>query len=122
MLVRASPNPGQAATLHSAQRRVAPAAIRRHGGPARTANIDVYDEERRDVSDASDETSIAAVRAYLRGLQDRLKDELERIDGGARFDEDAWLRAEGGGGRSRILKNGRVFEKGGVGFSEVSGE
>jgi coproporphyrinogen III oxidase len=103
------------------QKAPASAAIGCLGGPARAATIDAFDEERRDVSDAADEPSIAAVRAYLGGLQDRLTGELERIDGGARFVEDAWQRAEGGGGRSRILKNGRVFEQGGVGFSEVSG-
>jgi coproporphyrinogen III oxidase len=73
------------------------------------------------VSETPEQPSIAAVRNYLRGLQDRLTGELERIDGSARFVEDAWQRAEGGGGRSRVMKSGSVFEQGGVGFSEVSG-
>jgi len=59
---------------------------------------------------------------YLRSLQDCICSALEAADGGARFREDAWQRAEGGGGRSRVMKNGAVFEQAGVNFSEVSGE
>ena len=62
-----------------------------------------------------------AVEAYLRGLQDRICAALESADGGARFAEERWTRSEGGGGRSRVLKQGAVFEQAGVGFSEVSG-
>src|SRR5262249_2738328 len=47
---------------------------------------------------------------------------LERLDARARFHEDAWVRAEGGGGRTRILTGGGVFEKAGVNFSGVHGE
>ena len=61
------------------------------------------------------------VRAFLRSLQDRLCSAIEAADGRARFAEDAWQRAEGGGGRSRVMKHGAVFEQAGVGFSEVSG-
>ncbi len=61
------------------------------------------------------------VSAYLRDLQDRLCSGLAAADGGAEFQEDAWQRAEGGGGRSRVLKNGALFEQAGVGYSEVSG-
>lgn len=61
------------------------------------------------------------VRAYLTGLQDRICDALAAADGVATFSEDTWLRAEGGGGRTRILRDGAVFEQAGVGFSEVSG-
>lgn len=61
-----------------------------------------------------------AVRSYLLALQDSICDVLEREDGTARFKEDAWTRAEGGGGRSRVLSEGAVFEKAGVGFSHVS--
>ena len=64
---------------------------------------------------------IDAVRAFLRGLQDRICAAIEATDGRARFAEDTWQRAEGGGGRSRVLKQGAVFEQAGVGFSEVSG-
>ena len=62
-----------------------------------------------------------AVRAYLLGLQDRITGALEAEDGGAAFREDAWRRAEGGGGRSRVLEGGALFEKAGVGFSDVHG-
>ena len=60
------------------------------------------------------------VQAWLRGLQDRLCDAFADIDGG-RFREDVWTRAEGGGGRSRVLAEGAVFEQAGVGFSDVAG-
>ena len=61
-----------------------------------------------------------SVQAWLRGLQDRICDALAAVDGG-RFGEDAWTRPEGGGGRSRVLKDGAVFEQAGVGFSDVAG-
>ncbi|HKE47347.1 MAG TPA: oxygen-dependent coproporphyrinogen oxidase [Rhodanobacteraceae bacterium] len=65
--------------------------------------------------------AVDAVRAFLRGLQDRITTALEAADGRARFREDAWQRVEGGGGRSRVMKGGAVFEQAGVGFSEVAG-
>lgn len=64
---------------------------------------------------------IDTVRDYLTGLQDRICAALERADGRARFAEDAWTRDEGGGGRTRVLRDGAVFEQAGVGFSDVSG-
>jgi len=64
---------------------------------------------------------LPAVKAYLLGLQDNICTALEAEDGGATFREDAWARAEGGGGRTRIMSEGQVFEKGGVGFSHVHG-
>ncbi len=64
---------------------------------------------------------LAAVRAYLLGLQDRICAAVEAEDGGARFAEDAWERPGGGGGRSRVLADGGVFEQAGVGFSHVFG-
>jgi coproporphyrinogen III oxidase len=63
----------------------------------------------------------AAVKAYLLDLQDRICKTLAAEDGGAEFIEDSWVRAEGGGGRSRVLTNGKVIEKGGVNFSHVHG-
>jgi len=63
----------------------------------------------------------AAVKAYLLDLQDRICNALAAEDGGAQFIEDSWTRAEGGGGRSRVLTNGVVIEKGGVNFSHVHG-
>src|SRR4030066_136062 len=66
-------------------------------------------------------TDILAVRYYLLGLQDRICGALENEDGAQKFKEDAWERPEGGGGRSRVLTEGAVFEQAGVNFSEVSG-
>lgn len=60
--------------------------------------------------------------AYIRKLQNDICSALEDIDGSAKFSEDIWERPEGGGGRSRIIENGNVFEKGGVNISEVFGE
>lgn len=64
---------------------------------------------------------LAQVKTYLIELQDAICAELENLDGGARFIEDSWQREEGGGGRSRVLKGGNVFEQGGVNFSHVFG-
>jgi coproporphyrinogen III oxidase len=61
------------------------------------------------------------VRAYLSALQDSICEALEAEDGSAKFGSDTWGRAGGGGGRTRILSEGSVFEKAGVGFSEVEG-
>jgi coproporphyrinogen III oxidase len=66
-------------------------------------------------------TDIDAVRDYLTGLQDRICTTLEELDGSARFAEDPWVRTEGGGGRTRILRDGALFEQAGVGFSDVFG-
>jgi len=63
----------------------------------------------------------AAVRRYLLELQDRICAAIEAEDGAERFQEDLWERPEGGGGRSRVLSEGAVFEQAGVGFSHVSG-
>lgn len=63
----------------------------------------------------------AAVKHYLLDLQDRICTALAAEDGGALFTEDNWRRPEGGGGRSRVLVNGAVIEKGGVNFSHVFG-
>ena len=67
------------------------------------------------------EVSTEAVKQYLLGLQDSICQGLEREDGSARFLEDGWEREEGGGGRSRVLTDGAVFEKAGVNFSHVTG-
>ncbi len=58
---------------------------------------------------------------YIRDLQDRICKGLEDIDGSARFQEDLWERPEGGGGRTRVIQEGAVFEKGGVNTSAVHG-
>jgi len=62
------------------------------------------------------------VRDYLLGLQDRICEGIEKLDGVMPFQEDTWERAEGGGGRTRILADGGVFERGGVAFSHVHGD
>lgn len=63
-----------------------------------------------------------AVKAYLLNLQDAICQDLAAADGKAQFVEDSWVREEGGGGRSRVLTEGGVIEKGGVNFSHVTGE
>jgi coproporphyrinogen III oxidase len=61
------------------------------------------------------------VSQFMRQLQDDICQALERIDGTGRFRQDMWERPEGGGGRSRVMTEGTVFEQGGVNFSEVFG-
>ncbi|MDP5077044.1 MAG: oxygen-dependent coproporphyrinogen oxidase [Nonlabens sp.] len=58
---------------------------------------------------------------FIRTLQDTITKKLEQVDGKALFKEDEWTREEGGGGFSRVLENGNVFEKGGVSISAVHG-
>ena len=69
----------------------------------------------------SDLPDLPAVRRYLLTLQDSICAALEHDDGVARFVTDEWTRVEGGGGRTRILTDGGVFEKAGVAFSHVRG-
>ncbi len=59
---------------------------------------------------------------YIQELQNTITSKLEEIDGEAKFKEDLWERPEGGGGRSRVIENGAVFEKGGVNISAVHGK
>ncbi|QIE59981.1 oxygen-dependent coproporphyrinogen oxidase [Rasiella rasia] len=59
---------------------------------------------------------------YIRTLQDTITKTLEQLDGAVTFQEDLWKRPEGGGGRTRVIENGSVFEKGGVNISEVHGK
>jgi len=66
-------------------------------------------------------STIAEVKSFLLTLQDRICSQLAQADGGAVFNEDRWTREEGGGGRSRVLTDGAVFEQAGVNFSHVSG-
>ncbi|GGE34326.1 oxygen-dependent coproporphyrinogen oxidase [Psychroflexus planctonicus] len=58
---------------------------------------------------------------YISQLQDQITAGLEKIDQKAKFKEDVWERKEGGGGRTRVIENGNVFEKGGVNISAVHG-
>ena len=66
--------------------------------------------------------SKAQVGQFLRDLQDSICSKLEAVDGGSTFREDAWDRPEGGGGRSRVIREGDLLEQGGVNFSEVWGD
>lgn len=66
--------------------------------------------------------SIDLVKSFLMDLQDRICQALEASDGQARFKEDLWEHASGGGGRTRVIANGHVIEKGGVNFSHVKGQ
>jgi coproporphyrinogen III oxidase len=59
---------------------------------------------------------------YIQKLQDTITAKLEEVDGKAKFQQDIWKRPEGGGGRTRVIENGNVFEKGGVNISKVYGE
>ena len=59
---------------------------------------------------------------YIQNLQDTITSKLQEVDGKAKFREDEWVRPEGGGGRSRVIEDGAVFEKGGVNISGVHGE
>ncbi|PHJ64359.1 coproporphyrinogen III oxidase [Nostoc linckia z18] len=63
----------------------------------------------------------ARVSQLMRQLQDEICQGLQLLDGVANFQEDAWKRPEGGGGRSRVIRDGGIFEQGGVNFSEVWG-
>lgn len=62
-----------------------------------------------------------AVKQYLLSLQDHICHQLQELESTTGFREDEWVREEGGGGRSRVLCNGDVIEKGGVNFSHVHG-
>ena len=68
------------------------------------------------------DSHIDEVSNYLQGLQQEIVAELERIDGKARFRQDEWQRPGGGGGRSRMLSGGGIFEQAGVGYSHVHGD
>lgn len=65
--------------------------------------------------------AIEQVTGYLLTLQDAICHSLEALDEKKRFIDDVWHRDEGGGGRTRVLTNGGVFEKAGVNFSSVTG-
>lgn len=58
---------------------------------------------------------------YIQELQDTITEKLEAVDGKAKFRQDLWERPEGGGGRTRVIQDGNVFEKGGVNISAVHG-
>ncbi|MEM8639220.1 MAG: oxygen-dependent coproporphyrinogen oxidase [Cyanobacteria bacterium P01_G01_bin.54] len=62
------------------------------------------------------------ISAFMQALQDEICQGLATFDGQGQFQEDSWQRPEGGGGRSRVMREGRIFEQGGVNFSEVWGK
>jgi len=65
---------------------------------------------------------IEAIRSYLLALQNNITDALCDLDSSLELQEDEWLREEGGGGRSRVMRDGDVFEQAGINFSHVFGE
>ena len=69
----------------------------------------------------SRDIDLEAVTSYFRELQDSLCGRFEAADGGATFVEDLWEREAGGGGRTRVLSAGSIFEKAGVNFSDIYG-
>jgi coproporphyrinogen III oxidase len=71
---------------------------------------------------SDDAPDIESVKQYLLQLQDSICRQLAETDAGDGFLEDSWEREQGGGGRSRVLEEGRVFEKAGVNFSHVHGD
>jgi coproporphyrinogen III oxidase len=73
------------------------------------------------VSAAASPVDLTAVSHYLTDLQDRIVGKLAAIDG-TPFHADSWQRPEGGGGVSRVIEDGGIFERGGVNFSHVTGK
>ncbi|NQZ03050.1 oxygen-dependent coproporphyrinogen oxidase [Idiomarina sp.] len=69
-----------------------------------------------------EQTMLQPVLNYLLSLQDSICQQLEAVDGSGHFQQDEWQREQGGGGRSRVMKEGETFEQAGVGFSHVYGE
>ncbi len=68
------------------------------------------------------QNDISKVKEYLLSLQNIICSAIEIQDGGSEFEEDSWQRQEGGGGRTRVLTGGNIFEQAGVNFSHVFGE
>ena len=65
---------------------------------------------------------IDSIKQYLLGLQDRVCDAMIQLDRELVLKEDEWQREGGGGGRSRVMQGGKIFEQGGINFSHVFGE
>ncbi|MBT8137115.1 MAG: oxygen-dependent coproporphyrinogen oxidase [Gammaproteobacteria bacterium] len=68
------------------------------------------------------EKQVAAVEQWLCSLHDDITATLEQLDGGAKFHRDSWQRPAGGGGDSRVLTDGALFEKAGINYSKVTGD
>ena len=73
------------------------------------------------VSNTLPKNAIELVKSYLLELQNNICNELEQIDGQGKFLEESWTRPQGGGGLTRVMNKGLVFEKAGVNFSHVTG-
>jgi coproporphyrinogen III oxidase len=69
----------------------------------------------------SNSINIESVKQWLLALQDSICESLEACDQKATFQEDAWTKPSGGGGRTRVITDGNIIEKGGVNFSHVFG-
>lgn len=65
---------------------------------------------------------MSIVKPFMKSLQDQICEGIEKLEPEVRFVEDQWIKESGGGGRSRVITNGSIFEKGGVNFSHVIGE
>jgi coproporphyrinogen III oxidase len=72
--------------------------------------------------ETAETTHTAQVNQYLLDLQDRICQALTEEDGNGQFNEDIWLRKQGGGGRSRLLRDGDIFEQVGINYSHVYGD
>ena len=68
------------------------------------------------------ETFRNRIAETYKAIQDEICEGLEKLDGGAQFQQEVWEREGGGGGRTRIIQGGHVLEKGGVNFSAVHGK
>jgi coproporphyrinogen III oxidase len=86
----------------------------------RNSNFFVYSIHRR-LNSAMGQSKIALIREYFCSLQEELCIQLMEEDGLGRFKEDQWTRSEGGGGTTRILREGAIIEQAGVNFSHVFG-
>jgi len=85
-------------------------------------SCDLANTKEQSMSDTRiDQSHTDLVRKYLLSLQDTICTAFAGVDGGAGFREDSWDREGGGGGRSRVMEGGKVFEKAGVNFSHVYG-
>ncbi len=80
------------------------------------------EESKSSVSSLPPADAKTRVRDFVKELQDGICNKLEEVDGISKFKEDLWEREEGGGGRTRVISDGGVFEQGGVNFSEVWGK
>jgi len=83
-----------------------------------STEIPPSDSQKPDIPPVDSQTRVSK---FMQQLQDDICQGLEKLDGKETFREDSWERPEGGGGRSRVLREGGVFEQGGVNFSQVWG-